>query len=126
MSLIKGIHHVSMKCAPEAYGKVKAFYRDVLQMPLEREWDGGVMFSAGEGLIEIFPNAADEPGQGDIRHFALTVSDTDACVAAVRGAGYDVFSGPENVVIRSQEPLHARIAFCHGPCGEEIEFFELR
>ncbi len=31
---------------------------------------------------------------------------------------------PEDIVIRSTPELYARVAFCYGPLGEEIEFFQ--
>lgn len=66
MNLVKGIHHVSMKCcSEEEYRKTVAFYRDIL------------------GLVVA----------------------------------------PKDIVISSQPPYPARIAFCKGPLGEEIEFF---
>ena len=63
--LIKGIHHVSMKCRKgEQYQKVISFYRDVLGLRVLRTWGenepDGVMFDTGNGAIEIFTNASDE------------------------------------------------------------------
>ena len=46
----------------------------------------------------------------------------DAC-ARVRAAGYEVFIEPNDIVIRSEPEFRARMAFCFGPLGEEIEFF---
>lgn len=42
---------------------------------------------------------------------------------AVRAAGYEVFVEPKDIEIASEIPFPARIAFCRGPVGEEIEFF---
>lgn len=37
--LIKGIHHVSMKCCNDAeLVKTIAFYKDILGLPVAREW----------------------------------------------------------------------------------------
>jgi len=54
---------------------------------------------------------------------AFAVKDVDACVEAVRAAGYEITVEPNDIVIPSNPPLPARIAFCIGPVGEEIEFF---
>ena len=43
---------------------------------------------------------------------------------AVKAAGYEVFIEPKDIVIASNPPFPARIAFCRGPLGEEIEFFQ--
>ena len=42
----------------------------------------------------------------------------------VREAGYEVFIEPRDIVIASEPPFPARIAFCRGPLQEEIEFFQ--
>lgn len=82
MSLVKGLHHVSMKCSSmEEYEKTVDFYKNI-------------------------------------------TDDVDACVDAVKKAGYEVFIEPKNIEIASIPVFPARIAFCRGPLGEEIEFFQ--
>jgi len=58
-----------------------------------------------------------------VRHFAFACDDPDAAAAAVRAAGYEVFIEPRDVVLPSEPPIRARVAFCRGPLDEEIEFF---
>lgn len=58
-----------------------------------------------------------------IHHVSFAVDDADRCIDTVRKAGYEVFVEPKDVVIASMPPLPARVAFCYGPLGEEIEFF---
>lgn len=127
-SLITGLHHASLKCAPEQLEEVVGFYHGLLGLPIVREWDAdgakALMFDTGAGLIEVFANAKDAPGQGAVRHFALATGDVDRCAAIVEGAGYEVFVRPKDIVIPSDPPLPARIAFCSGPVGEHIEFFQ--
>lgn len=128
-NLIKGVHHIALKCeGVEAFRKTIHFYHEILGMPIVREWGEGdnlgTMLSTGTGLMEIFSNAPDTLGLGTIRHFALATDDVDACVKAVSEAGYEVFIQPNDIVIASNPPFPARIAFCHGPVGEEIEFFQ--
>lgn len=84
------------------------------------------MLTTGDAMLEIFASGTDLPGQGAIRHFALATDDVDACVRAVEAAGYEVFIQPKDIVIASTPEFPARIAFCHGPVGEEIEFFQER
>ena len=43
---------------------------------------------------------------------------------AVREAGYLITVEPKDVVIPSQPEFPVRVAFCNGPVGEEIEFFQ--
>ena len=128
---VTGIHHIALKaCGLEEFHKTVAFYQDLLGLPVARTWGEGenvaVMLDTGAGLIEIFANGTDAPGQGAVRHVALQVEDTDACIEAVRQAGYHIISEPVDVTIQSVPPYPVRIAFCNGPVGEEIEFFQIK
>ena len=123
--MIRGIHHVSMKCGTkEELERAKAFYLGVLGMTLAREWPEGILIDTGNGLIEIFGNGEGIRSKGAVRHLALAADDVDGIADAVRAAGYTVFHGPKDIMIPSEPPLHARMAFCSGPLGEEIEFFQ--
>ena len=45
MSLIKGIHHVALKCCgKEEFEKTKQFYGEVLGLPVARSWNSGIMY----------------------------------------------------------------------------------
>lgn len=125
MALISGIHHICMECCtPEEYEKTVGFYRDVLGLSVKRTWPVGTMLDAGNCIVEIFSNGKAPLPKGTLRHYAFQVADTDACVEAVRNAGYEVFKGPRDIVMASDPPFPARIAFCYGPLGEEIEFLQ--
>lgn len=120
MRLIQGIHHYSMKCTPEELPGVLHFYHEVLGMSIVRTWEAGVLLDSGGGLIEVFSNGEGDRSRGAIRHIAFAVEDADACAKAVMAGGYEVFLGPKDI----QVPFRARIAFCFGPLGEEVEFFQ--
>lgn len=122
--LIEGIHHFSMKCTTGQLERVMEFYHELLGLPIARRWEDGLMLDTGSGLIEIFTNGDGASAKGTIRHVALATDDVDRCAAVVREAGYSVFIQPKDIVIPSNPPLSARIAFCVGPIGEEIEFFQ--
>lgn len=125
MGLIEGIHHVSLKCCgQEEYNKTITFYTEILEIPIIRKWETGVMLGTGNGIIEIFNNGEKRFGMGTIRHFALMTKNVDTCVEKIRAAGYEIPVEPKNISIASVPPFPARIAFCKGPVGEEIEFFE--
>ena len=130
MALTKGVHHIALKAKGlEAFEKTMHFYTQLLGMPVVRTWgtgtDLGAMVDIGGGsMMELFSNGPDELPQGAIRHMAFAVDDVDACVKAVRDAGYEITIEPKDIVIASNPPYPARIAFCIGPCGEEIEFFK--
>ena len=68
---------------------VAAFYRAVTGSDPVSEWPGGALFAVGDGKILVHERAAamqDGPPNED--HFALTVDDLDAAVAAVGARGY--------------------------------------
>lgn len=122
--LIKGIHHFSIKCTAQQLEQVIGFYNGLLGLPIVRRWEDGLMVDTGSGLLEVFTNGGGSPEKGAIRHIALACTDVDRCAAILKEAGYAVFIEPKDIVIASNPPLSARIAFCTGPVGEEIEFFQ--
>ena len=121
--MIKGIHHISLKCRPGEFESVKTFYIDVLGMTIFREWPEGVMINTGNGFIEVFCTGEGEHRKGAVRHIALCTDDVDEAVNRVKKAGYEVFIEPNDRVFHSVPEYGFRMAFCHGPLGEEIEFF---
>ena len=122
--MIRGIHHISMKCGtPEEFAEAKAFYCGLLGMRLVREWPQGAMIDTGAGEIEIFSTGEGIRQKGAIRHIALDVDDVDAYAERIRNAGYTVFIEPNDLTIPSDPPFRARMAFCKGPLGEEVELF---
>ena len=125
--LTKGVHHIAIKCAGrEHFEKTIHFYHTLLGMPIVREWSSaeGLPCAIGSGMMEIFANAPDVLPQGTLRHLAFATDCVDECVAVVRKAGYEITMEPTDICIPSAVPYPARIAFCIGPVGEEIEFFE--
>ncbi|MBR5420080.1 MAG: VOC family protein [Lachnospiraceae bacterium] len=122
--MIKGIHHISMKCGTkEELAKVKEFYIDLLGLNICREWPDGIMLDTGNGLIEIFTNAEGEHRLGAIRHVALLTDNVDEIADKVKAAGYEMIVEPNDRVIPAEPEYPIRMAFCFGPLGEQIEFF---
>lgn len=128
---ITGIHHIALKAQGlENFNELLNFYHGILGLPIVRKWGEGegvgMMLDTGAGLLEIFANAPDRLGAGALRHLAFEVKNTDVCLEAVREAGYKVTMEPTDIVIASEPPYPARIAFCIGPVGEEVEFFQVK
>ena len=122
--MIRGIHHVSLKCAgEELYAKTKDFYTNVLGLSIAREWSFGVMIEAGNTWIEIMNTGEGNTEIGAVRHFAFYTDDTDDMVRRVKEAGYEITTEPKDICLPSEPPIPARIAFCYGPLHEQIEFF---
>ena len=128
MPKITGVHHIALKaCGIDAFNKTIKFYHEILGMPLVREWgegaNKGVMVDTGAGLLEIFANGNEVPTEGALRHIAFATDNVDECIETVRKAGYEITMEPKEIVIQSNPPYPARIAFCIGPVGESVEFF---
>jgi glyoxylase I family protein len=125
--MITGLHHISLKCGTEdEFMRAKSFYLDVLGFKIVREWPEGAMIGFGNGMLEIFNNGDGIKTKGALRHIAFATDNVDEIVSKVKGAGYNVFIEPNDIVIRSDPEYPARMAFCFGPLGEEIEFFQER
>ena len=123
--MINGVHHISLKCGNrDDYERAKDFYLDLLGFSVKREWPGGIMIDCGNALLEIFCNGAGIKAKGALRHIAFGTDDVDGVAAKVKEAGYQVFIEPNDIIIRSEPAVYARMAFCCGPLGEEIEFFQ--
>ncbi|MCR4767737.1 MAG: VOC family protein [Saccharofermentans sp.] len=123
--MIKGLHHISMKCATKVeFEKAKSFYLNLLGFSIVRQWPQGIMIDLGNTQLEIFCNGNGVKDLGAIRHMAFATDDVEEIVAKVKDAGYEVFIEPNDIVIDSEPEFHARMAFCFGPLGEQIEFFK--
>ena len=125
--MISGLHHISLKCGTaEEFEKAKSFYIDVLGFTKVRDWPEGIMIDFGNGMLEIFSNGPGIKTKGALRHVAFATDNVDEIVDKVKKAGYEVFIEPNDIVIKSEPEYPARMAFCFGPLGEEIEFFQER
>ena len=123
---IKGVHHVSLKAqGAEEFQRVLDFYQQVLDCPLIRHWgqgdSQGAMLDLGNTLLEVMANGGKEE-KGLFAHIAFSTDDVDGMARRVQAAGRPVFLGPENKNLGGNYPI--RIAFCTGPAGEELEFFQ--
>lgn len=126
---ISGIHHLALRCqGVEQFEKAVAFYTELLGLPLVRTWGSSdapcAMIETGSGMLELFSNGKGPLPSEVFPHLAFKTDDTDACIEAVRAAGYEITMEPNDIVIASTPPYPARIAFCRGPAGEELEFFQ--
>lgn len=122
--MITGLHHISMKCGTEEdFNRAKSFYLDHLGFTPVRTWPEGILIDLGNTKLELFNNGNGVKTLGAIRHIAFATDDVDSIAAKVKQAGYEVFIEPNDIVIHSTPEVHARMAFCFGPLGEQIEFF---
>jgi glyoxylase I family protein len=128
---ITGIQHICLEAqGVEAYEKTVDFYHRILGLPVALKWGEGdkvgMMIDTGDAWLEIFANGTDYPTSSAIRHIALNVEDTDACIEAVRKAGYKITIEPKDHTFPTVPPYSCRLGFCIGPVGEEVEFFQVK
>ncbi len=125
MSAIKGLHHVALKIPAAELEKSVQFYNGLLEMPVIRQWDGGIMLGFGNTILEIIAEEGHEGAhRGALNHFAFATDEPDALIEKCRAAGYTVTMEPTDINIGGNYP--ARVCFIVGPSGESIEFFKER
>jgi glyoxylase I family protein len=130
---LEGFHHAALRARD--FDASVTFYREGLGMTPAIAWGQGdsraVMLDTGNGNhLEVFAGGAAHPtrspGESEppLLHIAFRTRSCDASFARARAAGAVVVAEPKTVTIPSDPPTTVRIAFCTGPDGETIEFFQ--
>lgn len=125
-----GFHHVAIRV--KDWDRSMKFYTQGLGMTVRITWgeapSRAVMLDAGSGdYLEMFERTKEEWKDADasILHFALRTRDCDAALDRARQAGAVVTMESKSLDIQSRPSVTpVRIAFCKGPDGEVIEFFQ--
>lgn len=124
---MRAIHHIALICSD--YARSRAFYRDLLGLPVIREvWRAERQswkcdLDAGNAQIELFsfpapPPRPTRPEACGLRHLAFLVEDLDAEVPRLEAAG--VSCEP----IRIDEYTGQRFTFFADPDGLPLELYE--
>lgn len=124
---MRAVHHIAIICSD--YTRSRAFYRDILQLPVIREvWRAERQswkcdLDAGNAQIELFsfpnpPARTSRPEACGLRHLAFTVTDIDLEVARLDAAG--IACEP----IRLDEWTGQRFTFFTDPDGLPLELYE--
>jgi glyoxylase I family protein len=130
MENIQGVHHIAMNASD--FDKTIKFYKEVLDFKEAIAWgDMGsraCMLDIGDGTcLEIFEGGSKEIKiEGAFIHLALKTKNCDQVTKLVRESGMKITKEPSDVVIKSNPPTPARIAFSQGPEGEIVELFQNR
>jgi glyoxylase I family protein len=124
-----GFHHVAMRVS-DFDASVK-FYKEGLGFKETIAWGQGdhraMMLDTGDGnYLEIFSGgSAAAVTDGAYIHVAFRTGNCDQAIEQARQAGAEVTVEPKDVEIDSRPlKVKVRIAFCKGPSGEVIEFFQ--
>ena len=126
--MISGFHHVAIKYEnEEMFEEAVRFYCGILGFEELLHWGEGarraIMLKAGSAVMELFASGRVAGTTGSINHVAFATPDVDEYIEKVRDAGYSINVEPKDVVLGSEGQMPAKVAFCIGPGGEEIEFF---
>lgn len=125
-----GLHHIAVQTRD--WDESMHFYHEILGMALVAEFGSLerkiALLDMGDGShMELFQPTGESPAKGDaavndpVIHFALTTTDIQSAVERVREAGYTITVEPKQVMLQH---IEATIAFCIGPSGEVVEFFQ--
>jgi len=125
-----GFHHVAIKVRD--FDATLKFYVDGLGFEKKISWGEGenraaMLDTGGGNYMEVFAGGKDEPKpEGAYLHVAFRTDDCDKALERARAAGAEVTMEPSDVTIGSVPPTPVRIAFCKGPDGEIIQFFQYK
>lgn len=123
-----GFHHLAFR-SKDFDASIK-FYTEGLGFKKSIQWGEGdqraAMLDTGDGnYMEIFAGGTKEQKpEGVLLHVAFRTNDCDKAINAARAAGAEVTVEPKDVALGSNPPKPVRIAFCKGPDGELLEFFQ--
>ena len=124
-----GVHHSALMSSD--FEASLAFYKG-LGMKETLRWGTPerriAMLDIGNGShIELFSNGGDEYCEcGKYAHLALSVDDVDAAYERALSLGAKPLTPPKSVPLDSvPTKTTIRIAFVHGPSGEQLEFFKM-
>lgn len=124
---IKSFHHLALKSTN--FDKSKEYYTKVLGLKEVKNWGEGdsraTMLELADGSnLELFAGGISyKKVESPLIHFAFNVDDVDAMVEKSREFGLMVSVEPKDIDVKGNPGFKARIAFCIGVDGEEIEFF---
>ncbi|MBY6705885.1 VOC family protein [Rhodococcus sp. BP-241] len=80
---------------PKNVDETLSFYRDRLRLGIFREYPGGVVFFAGQSLIEVAGHGEPTAGAGAGATILLQVRDVEAARAELEAAGVEIVRPPQ-------------------------------
>jgi glyoxylase I family protein len=123
-----GFHHVAIRASN--FEASIQFYTEGLGFTERLSWgegdSRGILLDTGDGnYLEVFAGGrAESKSEGAILHMAFRTNDLTAAIEAARAAGAEITKEPTDIDISKNPLTPVRIAFCKGPDGEILEFFQ--
>jgi glyoxylase I family protein len=123
-----GFHHIAIKVRD--FDATVKFYNEGFGFVERVSWgegdSRGTLLDTGDGnYLEVFAGGSQElKPEGSIIHMAFRTDDVNKAIEAARAAGAEVTVEPKDIMISQNPPTPVRIAFCKGPDGEILEFFQ--
>jgi glyoxylase I family protein len=123
-----GFHHLAIRARD--FDATLTFYTEAIGLVVRYTWGEAekraALLDAGNGnWVEVFANGSPEiKPESALVHFAFRVDDVDTATARARAAGAEITVEPKDFTIQSDPNIPVRLAFCKGPDGELIEFFQ--
>jgi glyoxylase I family protein len=123
-----GFHHVAIKTSD--WATTIGFYTGALGFREKISWGEvpgrAIMLDTGDGnYLEVFEDPEYRPDpNGAIVHFALRSDECASALERARSAGAEIIKEPTDINLGSSPVTPVRIAFCRGPEGTIIEFFQ--
>ncbi|AJA48274.1 glyoxalase-like domain-containing protein [Clostridium pasteurianum DSM 525 = ATCC 6013] len=125
--LSKGVHHIALKV--KNFDNTIKFYTEGLGFKKYLCWEQNgnrvsFLSAGGNSFIQIFEDDSKEDiSNATYTHMAFYTKNCEEAIKAAKNAGAKV-KGPIEIKIPSNPDIIMRTAYCKGPDGESIEFFE--
>ena len=123
-----GIHHMALRVSD--FDRSITFYTTVLGFTERIRWNESpnriaLLDTGNRSYLELFEAKGDAPKiESAFWHLAFRVADAGACLEHARKAGCPVHVETKTVPNIGNSGIDIRVAFCKGPDGELIEFFQ--
>ncbi|MFW6015887.1 MAG: VOC family protein [bacterium] len=128
---VNGFHHIALKA--DDFAKTCNFYtkglgfKEVMRWEMDDGNEAVMLDSGNDNYLEIFAGRDYEIEEnGAYLHLAFSTDNCEKMIKKAEKAGAEVTMEPTETDIPSTPVKKVKIAFCKGPDGEIIEFFQER
>lgn len=125
--LSSGVHHIAVKA--KNFDDTIKFYTEGLGLEKHLSWGEtgkriSFLSAGGNTFIQVFEDTCKEDtANATYTHIAFYTKSCEEAIQSAKNAGAKV-KGPIEMKISSNPDIIMKTAYCKGPDGESIEFFE--